>query len=64
MSGQFGIVTSSVPGATYTSVYFDPTSSGMSGWAVGQTAALAPLMVHTASGGGDSWPTNLHITPP
>ena len=58
VSGQFGIVTSSfqVPGTTYTSVYFDPTSSGMSGWAVGQTAALAPLMVHTASGGGDSWP--------
>lgn len=56
VSGQFGIVTSSVPTAIYRSVYFDPTSSGLSGWAVG-TMTGTPLIVHTGTGGGDSWPT-------
>ena len=57
--GQFGPAPSSVAGATYKSVYFDPTSSGNSGWAVGQNGGN-PLIVHTASGGGDSWGTILY----
>ncbi len=54
--GSFMIAPSSVLGATYKSVYFDPSSGGMSGWAAGTDGANA-LIVHTTNGGADAWPT-------
>ena len=39
------------------SVYFDPSSGGQSGWAVGGDGVLAPVIVHTSNGGTDGWPT-------
>jgi hypothetical protein len=53
--GSFMIAPSSLPGATYKSVFFDPSSGGMSGWAAGTNAGNA-VIVHTANGGADGWP--------
>lgn len=40
------------------SVFFDPTSGGQSGWAVGGGGGvIPPVIIHTTSGGGDAWGT-------
>lgn len=56
--GSFSIAPSTLPATvTYRSVYFDPSSGGQSGWAVGvDTAGPTPVMAHTANGGADAWP--------
>jgi len=54
--GSFSIAPSSVAGATYESVYFDPSSGGMSGWAAGADGSGNALIVHTTNGGADAWP--------
>lgn len=53
--GSFSIAPSSLAGATYKSVFFDPSSGGMSGWAAGISGGSA-VIVHTADGGVDAWP--------
>jgi hypothetical protein len=52
----FGIQASAVPTANYRSVYFDPTSGGARGWAVGNDGAGNPLIVQYTSG---TWAGNL-----
>jgi len=56
--GAFTISPSAValPGGQLNSVFFDPTSGGQSGWAVGGGGANPPTIVHTTNGGADAWP--------
>jgi len=63
-SGQFSIVPSSVPGADYHSVYFDPTSGGNSGWAVGTNGGNALIVHYVVIGGsGNNWADILNPPP-
>ena len=54
--GSFSTAPSTLGTPGLFSVFFDPTSGGQSGWAVGGDGVGLPVIVHTTNGGADAWP--------